>query len=176
MSIKPPPFERSKPHKRTHAVLFRSTRTVLTTEIGIMATPTPNPKPASRTIIDQQAAVKASLPFVDTQDFADTSAGLIGTLKPNVVKDPDGKLVWNNDAYDFLVEECPDTANPSLWRQSQLTATDGLFQVADGIYQVRGVDSMSKSEFMPVSRRVRGCLTHEAATLALAYTELDQDG
>jgi glyoxylase-like metal-dependent hydrolase (beta-lactamase superfamily II) len=36
--------------------------------------------------------------------------------------------------------ECPDTVNPSLWRQSQLTAIHGLFEVTDGIYQVRGMD------------------------------------
>ena len=30
--------------------------------------------------------------------------------------------------------------NPSLWRQSQLTAKQGLYEVTDGIYQVRGLD------------------------------------
>jgi hypothetical protein len=30
--------------------------------------------------------------------------------------------------------------NRSLWRQSQLTSTQGLFLVTDGIYQVRGAD------------------------------------
>ena len=30
--------------------------------------------------------------------------------------------------------------NPSLWRQSQLAAVHGLFQVTEGIYQVRGLD------------------------------------
>jgi alkyl sulfatase BDS1-like metallo-beta-lactamase superfamily hydrolase len=27
-----------------------------------------------------------------------------------------------------------------LWRQSQLTAKQGLYHVTDGIYQVRGLD------------------------------------
>jgi alkyl sulfatase BDS1-like metallo-beta-lactamase superfamily hydrolase len=35
---------------------------------------------------------------------------------------------------------CPDSASPSLWRQSQLCARQGLFEVTDGIYQVRGLD------------------------------------
>lgn len=39
-----------------------------------------------------------------------------------------------------LVEDCPDTANPSLWRQGQLCARQGLYAVTDGIYQVRGLD------------------------------------
>ncbi len=33
---------------------------------------------------------------------------------------------------------CAATVNPSLWRQSQLLSTTGLFQVTNRIYQVRG--------------------------------------
>ena len=36
--------------------------------------------------------------------------------------------------------DAPDTVNPSLWRQSQLVAKHGLFEVVEGIYQVRGFD------------------------------------
>ena len=49
-------------------------------------------------------------------------------------------MIWDNDAYAFLDGDCPDTANPSLWRQGQLCAKQGLFEVTDGIYQVRGLD------------------------------------
>ena len=52
----------------------------------------------------------------------------------------DGRVIWDNDAYAFLDGDCPDTANPSLWRQSQLCAKQGLYEVTDGIYQVRGLD------------------------------------
>ena len=38
-------------------------------------------------------------------------------------------MVWDLDAYRFLDGSAPDTANPSLWRQSQLVAKDGLFEV-----------------------------------------------
>ena len=48
--------------------------------------------------------------------------------------------MWDNDAYAFLDDECPDTAHPSLWRQGQLCAKQGLYEVTDGIYQVRGLD------------------------------------
>src|SRR5262249_12322064 len=34
----------------------------------------------------------------------------------------------------------PATVNPSLWRHAQLNSIHGLFQVAEGIYQVRGYD------------------------------------
>lgn len=48
--------------------------------------------------------------------------------------------MWNLEAYGFLDQECPDTANPSLWRQSRLCSDHGLFEVTEGIYQVRGFD------------------------------------
>jgi alkyl sulfatase BDS1-like metallo-beta-lactamase superfamily hydrolase len=79
-------------------------------------------------------------PFHDTTDFEDADRGLIGSLVPGVVTAADGRVVWDNDAYAFLDADCPDTANPSLWRQSQLCAKQGLYEVTDGIYQVRGLD------------------------------------
>ena len=82
----------------------------------------------------------AELPFNDTTDFEDADRGLIGSMLPCVVTTEDGRVIWDNDAYSFLDAECPDTANPSLWRQSQLCAKQGLYEVTDGIYQVRGLD------------------------------------
>jgi alkyl sulfatase BDS1-like metallo-beta-lactamase superfamily hydrolase len=78
--------------------------------------------------------------FADRQDFDDADRGLIGALKPCVIHADDGRVVWDNDSYSFLNGECPDTANPSLWRQGQLCAKQGLFEVTPGIYQVRGLD------------------------------------
>ncbi|MFF3217074.1 alkyl/aryl-sulfatase [Streptomyces sp. NPDC002886] len=80
------------------------------------------------------------LPFEDTTDFENADRGFIGALVPAVVKDADGSTVWDNDAYAFLKAECPDTAHPSLWRQAQLTVKQGLYEVTEGIYQVRGLD------------------------------------
>jgi len=78
--------------------------------------------------------------FSDRQDFEDADRGLIGSMSPCVVHAEDGRVVWDNDSYSFLQGECPDTANPSLWRQGQLCVKQGLFEVTDGIYQVRGLD------------------------------------
>ncbi len=36
--------------------------------------------------------------------------------------------------------DAPDTVHPSLWRQAQLNAIHGLFEVAPGIWQARGYD------------------------------------
>jgi len=80
------------------------------------------------------------LPFHDTTDFDDADRGFVGALDPGVVTDAAGRVVWDNDSYSFLQEECPDTAHPSLWRQGQLVSKQGLYEVCDGIYQVRGLD------------------------------------
>ena len=76
----------------------------------------------------------------DRRDFADADRGLVGTLEPMVVTAADGRVVWDMDQWSFLDADCPDTADPSLWRQAQLTAKHGLYEVSEGIYQVRGFD------------------------------------
>jgi alkyl sulfatase BDS1-like metallo-beta-lactamase superfamily hydrolase len=78
--------------------------------------------------------------LADRQDFEDADRGLVDKLDPAVIKNADGRVIWDNDAYAFLDADCPDTAHPSLWRQGQLVARQGLFEVVPGIYQVRGFD------------------------------------
>ena len=52
-----------------------------------------------------------------------------------------GKPAWDTKPYAFLQkDEVPATVNPSLWRQAQLNAVNGLFEVTDRVYQVRGLD------------------------------------
>ncbi|MFD1933216.1 MULTISPECIES: alkyl/aryl-sulfatase [Nonomuraea] len=82
----------------------------------------------------------ADLPFHDRTDFDNAERGFVARLSPAVVKTADGRVVWDNDSYDFLNGECPEGAHPSLWRQGQLCVKQGLFEVTDGIYQVRGLD------------------------------------
>jgi alkyl sulfatase BDS1-like metallo-beta-lactamase superfamily hydrolase len=83
-----------------------------------------------------------SLPsFSDTTDFDNASRGLVGAVKPCTIKNSAGRVVWNNEDYDFMHNrECPATADPKLWRQGQLCSKQGLFKVTEGIYQVRGFD------------------------------------
>jgi len=86
------------------------------------------------------ATTAADLPFHDRTDFENADRGFLGSLDPCVVTDEGGQVVWDNDAYAFLAGECPDTAHPSLWRQSQLVSRQGLYEVCEGIFQVRGLD------------------------------------
>jgi len=82
----------------------------------------------------------SGFPFHDRTDFDDADRGFLGALEPCVITDATGRVVWDNDAYAFLSGPCPDTANPSLWRQGQLVSRQGLYRVCDGIFQVRGLD------------------------------------
>ncbi|MEV5899808.1 alkyl sulfatase dimerization domain-containing protein [Streptomyces sp. NPDC052127] len=82
----------------------------------------------------------SGLPFEDTTDFENADRGFVGALVPAVVEAADGRVVYDNDAYAFLDGDCPDTAHPSLWRQARLCARQGLYEVTEGIYQVRGLD------------------------------------
>lgn len=97
-------------------------------------------KPPSASIVAANRAHHDALPFADTRDFADADRGFLGALEPCVVTAADGKVVWDNDSYGFLAGDAPDTVHPSLWRQSQLCAKHGLYEVVQGIYQVRGLD------------------------------------
>ncbi|MEU1881062.1 alkyl sulfatase dimerization domain-containing protein [Streptosporangium sp. NPDC020072] len=82
----------------------------------------------------------ADLPFHDRADFDNADRGFVAKLSPALVKGADGKVVWDNDVYAFLDGDCPQDAHPSLWRQAQLCAKQGLFEVTEGVYQVRGLD------------------------------------
>jgi alkyl sulfatase BDS1-like metallo-beta-lactamase superfamily hydrolase len=86
------------------------------------------------------AALADSLPFADAADFEDAARGLLGRLEPGVVDNAEGRTVWDADAYAFITGEAPASVNPSLWRQSQLAAQQGLYEVVEGLYQVRGLD------------------------------------
>ena len=53
----------------------------------------------------------------------------------------DSSKTYTLEDLDFLESDCPDSVNPSLWRQAQLNANyTGLFEVCPGIYQVRSFD------------------------------------
>jgi alkyl sulfatase BDS1-like metallo-beta-lactamase superfamily hydrolase len=97
-------------------------------------------KPASPSVEAMNRAVLDSHPFSDEQDFADADRGFVATLDPGVITAADGRVVWDIDSYGFLHGDAPATVNPSLWRQSRLVSKQGLYEVVDGIYQVRGFD------------------------------------
>ncbi|MEV0144814.1 MULTISPECIES: alkyl sulfatase dimerization domain-containing protein [unclassified Nonomuraea] len=80
------------------------------------------------------------LPFHDRDDSDDAGRGFVARLDPGVIRNIDGRVVWDGDSYAFLQEECPESAHSGLWRQGGLCARQGLYEVAEGVYQVRGLD------------------------------------
>ena len=81
-----------------------------------------------------------NLNLADQQDFQDASKGLIASAPSTPIRDQSGKVIWDASRYDYIHGESPETVNPSLWRQSKVIMHRGLYQVDEGIYQLRGFD------------------------------------
>ena len=105
-----------------------------------------SPKPATPATVAANRAVLDALPFGDSTDFDNARRGLIAEASGQV-RDADGNVVWDIDRWAFLDGDAPDTVNPSLWRQGKLVSIAGLFEVVDGVYQVRGLD-LSVTSFL----------------------------
>jgi alkyl sulfatase BDS1-like metallo-beta-lactamase superfamily hydrolase len=86
------------------------------------------------------AKILEDLPFEDRSDFEDASRGLIATWDGDQIPRSDGQVSWDIKAHEYVQGDCPETVNPSLWRQAQLNNIHGLFKVCDGLWQVRGYD------------------------------------
>ena len=107
---------------------------------------------AANEATEHTAAANAA--WFDMLDFGDETEkenalrGLIEAPESVVIYRDDGVIAWNVDAFDFVRDtKAPDTVNPSLWRNTQLNAYAGLFEVTEGIYQVRGYD-MANATFI----------------------------
>ncbi|MGA7396048.1 MAG: alkyl sulfatase dimerization domain-containing protein [Solirubrobacterales bacterium] len=87
-------------------------------------------------------AVLKQLPFEDRRDFEEATRGFIAPLADGPITKQNGDWVFDPHRLSFIGDavECPETVNPSLWRQGQLMARGGLFEVCDRIYQVRNLD------------------------------------
>jgi alkyl sulfatase BDS1-like metallo-beta-lactamase superfamily hydrolase len=99
------------------------------------------PKDASAATRAVNEALLQTLPPEDGADFERAKRGFIDTLPNARIETPNGAVPWDLTPFAFEeAEDCPDTVNPSLWRQARLNLNHGLFKVADGVYQVRGFD------------------------------------
>jgi alkyl sulfatase BDS1-like metallo-beta-lactamase superfamily hydrolase len=129
------------------------------------------PKPPEAATLKANADMARTLPFANRQDFQDAMRGFIGTVPDALVPGPGPRPAWSMKPYDFLkAGEPADTVNPSLWRQAQLNAIHGLFQVTDRVYQVRGFDiaNMTIVEGDTSLIVIDPLLTAETARAALA--------
>lgn len=112
-------------------------------------------KPASEHTIAANAALAQKLPWKDTTAFERTQRGLIAEFGTHAA----GELKAKFDYMDAMsVKDLPPTVNPSLWRQGMLNyAAGGLYEVTDGVYQVRGADLSN----MTIYRSDNGYVIHD---------------
>lgn len=134
---------------------------------------TAEPKPATEHTARANEGVYALLDFSDTSELVCAQKGLIAAPEALEIVDDDGRVIWSQRSYEFLdtpaedaAEDAqadasagqdatdpavdvpaPASANPSLWRHTRLNHITGLFEVVEGIYQVRGYD-MSNITFV----------------------------
>ena len=87
------------------------------------------------------------LDFSDRREFANAERGWLDNAEGRIIDGNDNRSAWDLQSYGDLNRDAPDTVNPSLWRNTQLNAKAGLFEVCDGIYQVRGFD-MANTTFI----------------------------
>jgi alkyl sulfatase BDS1-like metallo-beta-lactamase superfamily hydrolase len=114
------------------------------------------------------AAIEFTL---DPADFDRASRGLIAQHPTGRIEGPYGPS-WDTAKYAFITRDAPapDTVNPSLWRQAQLNAIHGLFEVADGVWQVRGYD-ISNVTF--IAGKVGWIVIDPLTSAACAHAALD---
>jgi alkyl sulfatase BDS1-like metallo-beta-lactamase superfamily hydrolase len=101
---------------------------------------TSDSKPATAATRAANHEVARSLPFDQDADFELAQRGLLASDPGLQIQADDGTIAWDMTSYEFTKGAAPDTVNPSLWRQAKLNMIHGLFEVTDGIYQVRGYD------------------------------------
>ena len=99
------------------------------------------PSPFTKTA---NAAFGSALALDDPIDFEESERGLIESDPDQTITSATGRT-WSQKLFAFVSGEAPASVNPSLWRQAKLNGHHGLYQVADGIYQVRGYDVSNMS-------------------------------
>ncbi len=95
---------------------------------------------ATRATVAAHAPAAALAADDDGKDFEFGARGFVATLEDPLIRNKDGKPVYDLSAYAYLDGPAPDTVNPSLWRQARLLTKHGLFKVCEGVWQVRGFD------------------------------------
>ena len=107
------------------------------------------PKPASAFTARCNAAWYDQLLFEDESEKENALRGLIDAPEDLIIRDEEGNEIWNVAEYSYMQaeEKAPDSVNPSLWRNTLYNTYAGLFEICDGIYQVRGYD-MANATFI----------------------------
>lgn len=129
-------------------------------------------KSATQHTIEANNALDKTLPWEDISAFERSERGLIAAFN-----DHDAGRLRNSMAHlnvENMRADRPDTVNPSIWRQAQMNyASGGLYQVNEGVYQLRGADLSN----ITIYKADNGYIIHdpllkaEAASAAWAFAK-----
>ncbi|MCJ2376266.1 MBL fold metallo-hydrolase [Vibrio sp. ZSDZ34] len=112
-------------------------------------------KPASVHTQQANQSLAKNLPSNDVSAFERTQKGLIAEFGNHAAGELKNRFQY---MMDMSVEEIPTTVNPSIWRQGMLNYTaGGLYEVTDGVYQIRGADLSN----MTIYRTKNGYVIHD---------------
>ncbi|WP_220737968.1 alkyl/aryl-sulfatase [Shewanella sp. c952] len=128
-------------------------------------------KPASAHTISSNEHFAAGLNFKDQRAFDNNDRGLLVPLNKATKATLQDRYSHLHQGQE-IADQSPDSVNPSLWRQAQLNfSAAGLYEVRDGIYQVRGTDLSSMSFIRGKSGWIvyDVLMTKEAAEASLAF-------
>ncbi len=101
----------------------------------------PRPATTHTAALHHESVDRLAIDALDDADEERSTRGLLATHPTGRIENDYG-IAWDTSRYDFLRNDhpAPDTVHPSLWRQAKLNAPHGLFEVAEGLWQVRGYD------------------------------------
>lgn len=112
-------------------------------------------KPATEHTVKANAELAKNLPWEDTSAFDRTNRGLIAEFGTHEAGELKNRFEYMTE---LEVEDLPPTVNPSIWRQGMLNyAAGGLYEVTDGVYQIRGADLSN----MTIYRTNSGYVIHD---------------
>lgn len=120
------------PRKALTALLFASLSAAASEQLS----PLPPSKPASATTAELLQRASTNLPI---GDFSDGSLFADHAQETRIAPLPDGVGPVSAAQQDYFQGEAPATVHPSTLRYLKTKLADsGLYQLADGIYQIRG--------------------------------------
>jgi alkyl sulfatase BDS1-like metallo-beta-lactamase superfamily hydrolase len=99
-----------------------------------------SPNEATPHTAERNAAHTISEDSVRSRELEFARRGRIAPLSGPVMSAGGTHPVWNPRSFDFQTGPSPASVHPGLWQQAQLNNESGLFEIADGFYQVRGID------------------------------------
>lgn len=112
-------------------------------------------KPATDHTIAVNKELAKQLPWEDTSAFERTQKGLIAEFGTHEAGELKNRFEYMSE---MTVDQLPASVNPSIWRQGMLNyAAGGLYEVTDGVYQIRGSDLSN----MTIYRTDNGYVIHD---------------